>query len=292
MRQLIRAIRDRLHPLYHLRKSSAFRRVEGHLDIPVWGSLRGVDWRVRMRLMRHASYLVMRESPERGMTTLFCALADVYNPKRFWDVGANFGYYSWLLASRLPDLEVSLFEPDPSNVELIEATIARSGVRSFTLHPVAVSSRDGNADFAVDSVSGATGTLERPSSSFATSNWGVAVASIHVKTVQLDSFAGERPVDLLKIDVEGHEEAVFDGASRTLFEDRPIVVFESFRPGSPLFARLNELGYELYDAERATTDLALAENFLAVPPKRRPAVDALLAQWKRVSDLGQRRAAE
>lgn len=229
--------------------------------------------------MRHLSYLLLREGPEPQTTALFRAIAEVELPRRFWDVGANFGYYSWLLGSRLPALEVVLFEPDPINVELIEATIARAG-GPFSLHAVAASSAAGTAEFAVDRVSGATGTLERAEDSFGAQQWGVDVTTIRVPTVRLDDVEAAGPVDLLKLDVEGHEEQVLAGAHRLLTDDRPVVVFETFDGASPVFELLGRHEYEIRGSESAGLALE-TENFLALPRERRAELDRLYAAWRR-----------
>lgn len=263
----LEAIRSRVHPLHRLRRSPAFRAVAAPLDVPVWAGLAGIDFKVRLRLVRHASYLLIRRTPEPEIVALFRAIADVYRPRVFWDVGANFGYYSWLLKSREPELAVALLEPDTANVELIRATIRRAGLPSVEVHAVAASAEDGEAEFALDPVSGATGSLERPEESFAARHWHLRPRSIAVPTVALDSLrsAAER-VELVKIDVEGHEEQVLRGAAALLEEDQPIVVFECFRPNSPVLDRFLDLGYGLFDAERPGDHLTHATNYLALPP--------------------------
>ena len=62
-------------------------------------------------------------------------------------------------------------------------------------------------------------------------------------------------VDLLKIDVEGHEEQVL-GSCALLERDFPIVLFECFHGATAAPAVLQERGYALYDAEsfNAPTD--------------------------------------
>jgi hypothetical protein len=47
-----------------------------------------------------------------------------------------------------------------------------------------------------------------------------------VPTVALDEYALQRPVSFIKIDVEGAEPLVFEGARRLLAEDRPLILSE------------------------------------------------------------------
>ncbi len=258
-------LRERFHPLHRLRRHSGFRVVERRLDVPVWARLAGIDWKVRVRLVRHASYLLIRQTPEPELAALFKAIAQVFQPRVFWDVGANFGYYAWLLKSADRELQVSMFEPDASNLELIQATQRRAALPGVAIEPVAISSQAGEALFSVDPVSGATGTLEAADEAFSATHWGVRGQTVSVPTATLDSRRRDAGVDLIKVDVEGHEAHVFRGASSVLEHDRPVIVFESFPGAHDSLALLERVGYVLYDAERRSPDLTRGTNFLAIP---------------------------
>ena len=104
----------------------------------------------------------------------------------------------------------------------------------------------GRATFERDTVSGATGTLEAAADSYAFRNWGVSEVA-EVATSTLDELIPSE-VDLLKIDVEGHEEQVLEGAAALLERDFPIVLFECFHGATAAPAVLQERGYALYDA--------------------------------------------
>ena len=56
--------------------------------------------------------------------------------RRFVDVGSNFGYYTWLLKTCAPRLTVELLEPEPENLELIRATLARTPLHDVRVHPL------------------------------------------------------------------------------------------------------------------------------------------------------------
>ena len=74
------------------------------------------------------------------------------------------------------------------------------------------------------------------------------VQQITVKIATLDSLELQR-VGFIKIDVEGHEQAVLSGAAKTLASERPNILIELEErhcPGTVDFVRhfLQELGYE------------------------------------------------
>jgi hypothetical protein len=72
-----------------------------------------------------------------------------------------------------------------------------------------------------------------------------------VLTVSLDWLADRLPPpDVLKIDVEGAELAVFHGAQQMLKAKRPMLIFELTRPNWDEESRfLHDLGYTLFDSD-------------------------------------------
>jgi FkbM family methyltransferase len=279
--RLLHHIRSRWHPLHHLRRLSAARWLMSRVDVPIWARLYGVAWPVRLRLVRNASYLLNRRTHEPEIGALFAAILGTFRPRSFWDIGANIGQYSWLTKSIDPQVSVFLFEPDPVNIELIRQTITRAQLRHCELFPHAVSSCEGAATFTADAVSGATGTLEAPEDAFVAVHYGVRPQRISVPTVTVDGVRRKTgPVDLVKIDVEGHEASVFAGAGETLTRDQPILIFESFRPPADVLTRLRDLGYRLFDAERFGPRQLETTNFLALPAERVARWDELKTRWR------------
>jgi hypothetical protein len=125
-----RELRDRLHPLNRVRRYSACRQILNVFDVPVWTRMPGVKWKVRARLVRHASSFLLAGGVEPGISCLFRTIAQETGVRSLWDVGANIGYYSWVVKSLVPDCTVRLHEPEPDNLRLIEETIRRGGQRS------------------------------------------------------------------------------------------------------------------------------------------------------------------
>jgi hypothetical protein len=93
-----------------------------------------------------------------------------------------------------------------------------------------------------------------------------------VRATTLDHVVGDRRVDMMKIDVEGAEGLVLQGAHETLRRCRPLIIFEfsppslevtSRRSGREVLDDLSQLGYsfDLADASREfvarTTEEAL-----------------------------------
>src|SRR5439155_9425287 len=57
----------------------------------------------------------------------------------FFDVGANYGFYSYWMLYRCPALEVHMFEPNPAVLALARAAKQRNGLERLHLHGVGLS---------------------------------------------------------------------------------------------------------------------------------------------------------
>lgn len=130
-----------------------------------------------------------------------------------YDIGANVGFYS-LLASRLvgPHGLVYAFEPLPGNVEVLRAHLKLNKVKNVEVLNLAVSSSNGEANFAPGEYN-SLGCL-------------AAEGSIRVRTVTLDEIVSSgtaRPPNVLKIDVEGAELEVLRGSRNVLAQHKPTI---------------------------------------------------------------------
>ena len=173
-------------------------------------------------------------------------LARLIDPARASiDVGANNGVYSWWM-SRL-SVHCYAFEPNP----VFQAEIKASG-RNITPSSVALSNVRGVAQLFIPADRQTGNDL----TGLATLRQGEDAAgrTFEVQLAPLDSF-DMQPVGLIKIDVEGHEMEVLEGALTLISRDRPIVLIEAEERhrlnavGSLVewFARLDMTGFWLKD---------------------------------------------
>jgi hypothetical protein len=96
---------------------------------------------------------------------------------------------------------------------------------------------------------------------------------VECTTIDAVSEATGRFPALLKIDVEGAEQAVIAGAVETLRLHRPIVFMEILPDNYPgIAAIVLPLGYSLYNAATLQPADAQSFNVLAIDPARHPAV--------------------
>lgn len=124
----------------------------------------------------------------------------------FVDIGAHVGYYTLLGARRVePGGLVFAFEPSPRNYELLLANVWRNGLTNVVCFPWAVSNRSTFLDLYVNERNTGDNRLfgEGPGT--------------RVRAVALDALPQIRPpIDVVKIDVQGAEEAVIAGMSGLL----------------------------------------------------------------------------
>ncbi len=151
------------------------------------------------------------------------------------DVGANIGFHTAIMAALVgAGGRVYSFEPNSSLRGRLDYIVAGNPLRNISVFQSAVSDEDGDGVLQVSSVAGLSSLGK---------DWSPAttVRREAVSTIRLDRFIeehGMKSLKLVKIDVEGHEAAVFRGLARTV--DRRLVkafVFELTPPNHGAYSR-------------------------------------------------------
>jgi len=161
-------------------------------------------------------------------------LSRVREDTRFLDVGANIGFFTLAVAARAVRGRVWSVEPDPQNLRLLRASVALNGFED-RVEVRAAAASDAPGEVFLSSLGaganlGARFTARDPAVLQGRTPPGAA-APTRVPAVTVDALVGDARVDLVKIDVEGHEPLVFAGMQGILGRQRP-VVFCEFAPGT------------------------------------------------------------
>ncbi len=190
------------------------------------------------------------------------------------DVGANIGYYSLVLAKAVGDAgRVHAFEPVPRLAGTLERNIEANGFRNVIVERLACWSSCGETEI-----------YEGPGSNSGTSSLfrqnAEAVKGHKIQTTTIDAYAVAKQlksVDLIKIDVEGAEIDVLEGAWETIARWRPVLIvevvprfLESRASSFEAFLKLLESrGYECRVRDpRPTVDDWEYCNLIAIPKVR------------------------
>lgn len=161
------------------------------------------------------------------------------------DVGASGGSYAVHLAGL--SRSCVAFEPIPKAALWLKKKLVYPDNLKLQVEMVAISDRSGTAELKIPASDAGRSTL---STTNPVEDLG-PVDIVPVRTQTLDNYHFDNPVGLIKIDVEGHEEAVLSGARALLERDHPALIIESEERHSPgavkrITAFLGECGYSGY----------------------------------------------
>lgn len=154
--------------------------------------------------------------------------------KIFFDIGANIGIFS-LIAGYQSDVEIFAFEPHPFTFDLLRENINSNNlenrIRSF---PLAFSDYDGQAFF-TNNPGSSTNKIEDSNGSN---------LDIKVDVITGDSFCLRHGIipDVIKIDVEGHENLVLRGF-KNVIENVQVIIVECTRMDETIDILLTQYGF-------------------------------------------------
>jgi FkbM family methyltransferase len=200
----------------------------------------------------------------------------------FLDIGAHIGSVTGAVIKRTPGTKVIAFEAVPE-----KAALLREKFPGMTIHHCAVSNASGEVTFYISLEKSSYSSLDNKLAS----NTGQTQA-ITVKAIRLDDMNIEGKIDIIKVDVEGAEQGVFEGGQALIKKNLPLIFFESGPGDHPhlgftkagLWSLFDKLGYGIVIPTRlahADTGMSLdvfedshlyprrANNYIAVPRERR-----------------------
>jgi len=163
------------------------------------GPMRGI----KLATSRHTSHAHIRGTYEREVQDAIDSMVRVGDI--CYDLGASIGYMTLLMARKAK--HVYSFEPAPHAIAELQRHLAANGMQNVTIVPSPVSDGVRVVRFCLTDVAYGSGINDTET------RWPV----LQLETTTLDLFARDHPVpDFLKMDVEGEEGAVLDGAHEIL----------------------------------------------------------------------------
>lgn len=158
------------------------------------------------------------------------------------DVGAHGGFYALLLAKLVASTgTVVALEPLPANVRILKENAAINGLQNIVVEPLAASDHTGELllDVPAEDSSLVAGPFSEQDER----------GSVRVRCVALDEYCAAKQLrpDFIKVDVEGAETDVLNGAEHIVREFHPIMMIELHEFSSvedhPIVVRLRAMGY-------------------------------------------------
>ena len=195
------------------------------------------------------------------------------------DLGANWGYFSLLAAASVgTGGRVIALEPDPRQFEALRQNLAMNGFPQVTAMQAAAAAQEGRVSllgYDEHETNRGVSRIADPSA---------PGRRFDVRSTSVDMLTGAWPrVDLVKIDVEGAEDAVLDGMRAGLLARRYAAILLELHPGllrergidpAAVVARLSDRGYRGWtidagpDAYRRAIDPGIAADTLLQPLDR------------------------
>lgn len=141
---------------------------------------------------------------KRELLDTFVVRQEIKGVMNVLDVGANIGYYALMEAEQLEDGKVYAFEPDPRNIELLRENIALNNHENrIKVFPYAASNKNERAkNFLLGERTNISGFIER----------GGETGSVEVECIKLDDLPYINEIDFIRMDIEGYECKVLEGA--------------------------------------------------------------------------------
>lgn len=178
----------------------------------------------------------------------------------FFDIGANGGFYTVVAAKKVGVTgHVYAFEPGQSELKILRHNIAINHLTNVTIVECAVGNKSGKAQLAISS-DGAMNSLAKTNHpQQCIEHWQ------SVEIIKLDDFCQKysiTKVDFIKIDVEGAEKLVFEGARNIFLSDHEIkIMFEASDLNASGFGysvkefleKIMDLGMKLYYFDRTSS---------------------------------------
>lgn len=197
-----------------------------------------------------------------------CKISEV-----IFDIGAYHGIYALVAASIHENNKVFAFEPVEDSYKKMVRNVK---LNNFSIHTFncAISGKDGEAGFYnIDASSSLIGSLNKESFTY-----GEKLIKHIIPVRSVNSIVKEfnlPKIDLMKIDVEGHEIEVLQGMYNHLEKDKPSIILEVLTDerAQVINKLLKGLGYLYFDIDEQNSPIQIPEikksgyfNILICPP--------------------------
>lgn len=192
----------------------------------------------------------------------------------FYDLGANAGYFTLMANRVITEGKIYSFEPSPAARQLFEEHLKLNSAKitadNISLLPFAISDAEKQIEFSDSNIQKEGNTYIKGSPIFSGTENKITVQCYSVDGLQQQGF--ERP-DVMKIDVEGAEYDVLQGAVNTLQRYKPCILLathDCHLPGvqEKCVQLLKQLGYIVKHTGNYNKQMDGLDDYIAIHPER------------------------
>lgn len=186
----------------------------------------------------------------------------------FFDIGANVGYFSLLSEAVKPDIKTYAFEPSKGPSYFLKTNLGLNLSKSITVVNKAVGNGNGSIDF-FEEKNPKYPYLEYHASGIGNTvnTWGISNFSKYsVELVTLDDYVIQNKIDqidLIKMDTEGTENLVLEGALNSIKLFSPIIICEVLenKIEEKIEFIIKNLGYNIFEYKDNLQKLSKIDSF-------------------------------
>ncbi|MFH1379830.1 MAG: FkbM family methyltransferase [bacterium] len=173
--------------------------------------------------------------------TIACFIKLLESARTVLDIGANTGLYALIAGIENKERKVYAFEPVPAIFDYLKKNGAANNAHNVLLYQQALTNYNGEITIYIPE-----GNI--PTEASTRKDFRKSVQEIRVKALRVDDFVNTEnipKIDLIKIDTEGTEDTVFQGAVNTIKRDKPLIICEVLKGavGARLKKLFDPLGY-------------------------------------------------
>lgn len=170
-------------------------------------------------LKKCSNYIVKCQTDENGMGSCLRRLKKIgYYPQNAVDIGAFDGQWTLMFKSFFPDANVFMIEAQESKRDNLEK-IRQRYIKTVQYKIALLGKDESNANFYISSIDDTSGSTLYPECS------NIPQDPINLKIEPLDNVIPRNfSIDFMKIDVQGAELDVLQGAKRTLIDVQVIIM--------------------------------------------------------------------
>jgi FkbM family methyltransferase len=206
--------------------------------------------RVRLNAFKHRGYWYLGKDRERDIMSAFAVL--IHRGDTVIEVGGHIGYVSLYFAKLVGNTgRVYVFEPGTNNLPYTTRNL--QSVRNVDLIQKAVSDSAGHLPFYLEDISGQNNSLLKDFWVFDNVSKSAFLQGqyheVLVEVVTIDQIVSEKNIapTFLKVDVEGAEFNVLQGAINTIHRYKPVLMLEVNAKHHEIYELVRQNGYAIYN---------------------------------------------